>query len=193
MNVRLGIDLDGVVAEFNDGWTELHNAEFGGALHPDMVTMWDGLHELAGFDDMAGFWAWARGNEARPSVFRHLGLVAGAIDALRRLDRAGHRIVIVTTKPRWAVPDTLHWLADRDIPTTEIHFADRKHDVACDVYLDDAPVVLPDLVAHRPAALVCRFVRPWNAAIAGAHDVHGWDEFEQLVADFAAARGGRAQ
>ncbi len=191
--MRLGIDLDGVVAAFNDGWTELHNAEFGGALHPDMVTMWNGLHALAGFDDMASFWAWARGNDTRPSVFRHLDLVPGASETLRRLDDVGHRIVIVTSKPRWAISDTLHWLADHDIPTTEIHFVDRKHEVACDVYLDDAPVVLPDLVTHRPDARVCRFVRPWNTTVAGAHDVESWDEFERLVSRFASGDRDAAQ
>jgi 5'(3')-deoxyribonucleotidase len=181
--LRLGIDLDGVVTDFNSGWIALHNAEFGGSLHPDMVTMWDGLHRLAGFDDMDRFWEWARGGDRRPSIFRHLDLLPGALDTLRRLDAAGHEIVIVSTKPDWAVHETLHWLAERKIPTREIHFSFRKHDVACDVYLDDAPVVLPDLLAHHPEATVCRFVRPWNRPIPGAIDIRTWDEFHDLVTE----------
>ncbi|NND74479.1 MAG: hypothetical protein HKN44_05685 [Ilumatobacter sp.] len=191
--MRLGIDLDGVVAAFNDGWTELHNAEFGGELHPDMVTMWNGLHTLAGFESMGEFWAWARGNGERPSVFRHLQLLPDAIETLQRLDGARHRIVIITSKPRWAIPDTLRWLADHEVPTTEVHFVDRKHEVPCDAYLDDSPLVLPDLVTHRPDALVCRFVRAWNDPVDGAHDVAGWNEFERLVSDFAVTRGDDAQ
>ena len=186
--MRLGIDLDGVVANFNKGWTDLHNAEFGGRLTPEMVTAWDGLHSLGGFDDMAAFWDWARGNGERPSIFRHLDLLPGALETLHRLRGDGHDIVIVTTKPEWAIPDTLRWIADRGLPTREVHFAEAKHEVECDAYLDDAPNVLPDLVEHRPGALVCRFVRPWNDPVAGAVDVTDWDEFETAVALRSKAR-----
>lgn len=179
--LRLGIDLDGVVADFNAGWMELHNAEFGGALTPDLVTSWDGLHRLGGFDDMDAFWAWARGNEVRPSIFRHLSLLPHALDTLRALAAEGHRIVIVSTKPDWAVHETLHWLADNAIPTREVHLTFTKHEVDCDVYLDDAPTVLPELVEHHPDALVCRFVRPWNRPVAGTVDVTSWAEFHQIA------------
>lgn len=181
--LRLGIDLDGVVADFNAGWMELHNAEFGGALTPDMVTSWDGLHTLGGFTDMDAFWGWARGNGKRPSIFRHLNLLPDALDTLHVLAAEGHRIVIVSTKPDWAVHETLCWLADNAIPTREIHLTFTKHEVDCDVFLDDAPVVLPDLVEHRPNALVCRFVRPWNVPVDGAVDVTSWPAFHAIVTE----------
>lgn len=187
-SLRLGIDLDGVVADFNAGWMELHNAEFGGTLTSDMVTSWDGLHHLGGFDDMDAFWAWARGNNNRPSIFRHLSLLPDALDTLRLLAGEGHRIVIVSTKPDWAVHETLHWLADNAIPTREVHLTFTKYEVDCDVYLDDAPVVLPELVAHRPKALVCRFVRPWNVPVEGAVDVTSWAEFHALVTERSRTR-----
>lgn len=181
-SLRLGIDLDGVVADFNAGWTALHNAEFGGALTPDMVTMWDGLHRIGGFDDMDAFWAWARGNDQRPSIFRHLDLLPGADETLRRLRSEGHQIVIVSTKPDWAVHETLNWLADNEIPTREVHLTFSKFEVACDIYLDDAPPVLPELVEHHPDAIVCRFVRPWNKPVEGTVDVSSWAEFHAIVA-----------
>ncbi len=186
--LRLGIDLDGVVADFNAGWTALHNSEFGGALTSDMVTMWDGLHQLGGFDDMDAFWAWARGNERRPSIFRHLELLPGALDTLHRLDAEGHQIVIVSTKPDWAVHETLHWLADNALPTREVHLTFSKYEVDCDIYLDDAPPVLPELVEHHPDALVCRFVRPWNKPVDGTVDVTDWSDFHAIVADETSRR-----
>jgi uncharacterized HAD superfamily protein len=182
-HLRLGIDLDGVVADFNGGWTQLHNNEFGGSLSPDLVTTWDDLHTVGGFDDMEEFWAWARGNDERPSIFRHLDLLPGALDTLRALDAEGHRVVIVSTKPDWAVHETMHWLADNEIPTREVHLTFTKHLVDCDVYLDDAPGVLPDLVEHHPNALVCRFVRPWNQPVAGTVDVNNWAEFHAIVTE----------
>ncbi len=186
--MRLGIDLDGVVADFNAGWIDLHREEFGSDLHPDMVTTWDGLHELGGFADMGAFWRWARGSRDRPSIFRHLEPYPDAVDTLRQLDRAGHDVVIITTKPRWARRDTLRWLADHDLPTGEIHITSQKHRVACDVYLDDSPHVVPTLVSRRPESTVCRFVRPWNAPVDGAVDVDSWRSFHALVTERSSAR-----
>jgi len=180
--MRLGIDMDGVICDFNAGWMKLHQHELGSELHPEMVVTWDNLHELGGFADMSAFWRWARGSDERPSIFRHLEPFPDALETLRRLHAAGHEIVIVTAKPRWAVPDTLRWLADHEVPTSEIHIRYRKHTVACDAYLDDSPVVLPELVEHRPDTLVCRMVRPWNTPVDGAVDVRDWAEFAAAVA-----------
>lgn len=179
--LRLGIDLDGVVCDFNAGWMKLHQSEFGSDLQPEMVVGWDSLHELGGFADMRAFWRWAQGTEDRPSIFRHLEPYPDALDTLHALRAAGHRIVIVTAKPDWAVPDTLRWLADHDVPTNEIHIVYDKYRVACDVYLDDSPTVLPSLVEHRPDATVCRMVRPWNVGVHGSVDVTDWSAFRGVV------------
>lgn len=183
--MRLGIDLDGVVADFNTGWMDLHAREHGSDLTADLVTSWDGLHHVGGFASMGEFWWWARGGDHRPSIFRDLDTYPGAVDTLGRLVRDGHDVVILTSKPWWAIHDTYHWIADNGLPTREVHMRDDKWAVACDVYLDDSPVVLPPLVRHRPEAVVCRFVRPWNEPLAGARDVRGWDDFAALVDDLA--------
>ncbi len=181
--MRLGIDLDGVVADFNAGWMKIHAEEFGTDLHPDMVDSWNCLHRIGGFADMREFWSWASPKPHRPSVFRYLEPYPTAVDSLRALVRDGHRVVIVTTKPHWARIDTFRWLADTDLPTTEVHMSDRKYEVDCDVYLDDAPHVLAELAEHRPGATTCRFVRPWNRPVAGTHDIAGWAEFVEVVTE----------
>jgi 5'(3')-deoxyribonucleotidase len=187
--VRLGIDLDGVVADFNGGWIAAYNAQFGGALTTDLVVSWDSPLDLTHFEDMRAFWRWAR-NHGGHSVFRHLEPYDGAVDTLRALNREGHDIVIVTAKPDWAVHDTLEWLADHRIPTREIHVIEDKWEVDCDVYLDDSPHMVPDLVKHRADRVVCRFVRPWNERVDGALDVTDWAGFAELVHDLTANSGG---
>ena len=32
---------------------------------------------------------------------------------------------------------------------------------------------------------MCRFVRPWNRPVAGTVDVHGWEEFGEMVEGLA--------
>lgn len=177
--MRLGIDLDGVVANFNAGWMDLYNEENGTALTPDMVRTWDVFVPLTKFDSNAEFWAWAR-NDGGPGLFRHLPVFPGAVDSLKRLSR-NHKIVIITTKPPWANAETFAWIADNGIPTREVHITGRKWEIDCDVYLDDGPHNLKRLVAERPNRMVCRYVRPWNQPVAEAIDVDSWDTFEALV------------
>ncbi|MDX1690677.1 MAG: hypothetical protein R3290_06620 [Acidimicrobiia bacterium] len=185
--MRLGIDLDGVVADFNAGWIDRYNAEFRSDVAHDAVRHWNAIPGLTHFEDMEAFWTWARGDESG-SLFRHLETYPDAVPALERLDGAGHDVVIITTKPRWAIHDTFAWLAEHRIPTEEVHITWDKHRVPCDVYLDDAPHVIERIHRNRPESLVCRFVRPWNEPVAGVRDVESWADFEAAVHDLATSR-----
>lgn len=176
--LRLGIDLDGVVADFNAGWTTRYNDAFGTSLKPDDILQWEGLLGFTHFADMEEFWAWAR--EPAPSVFRHLPPIDGALETLRDLAER-HWLVIVSSKFDWAIPDTLEWLAEHRVPAREIHFVWDKTTVDCDVYLEDAPHNLEALCARRRASTVCRMVRAWNDPLDGCVDVRDWDEFADVV------------
>jgi len=186
--VRLGIDLDGVCAQFHKGWMERHAREFGSSLQPSMVDKWDGLHELGGFADAHEFWTWFRNGDG-PSSFRHLEPYPDALPTIRRLVDAGHSIVILTHKFDWSISDTFAWLSDVKMPTKEVHILGDKHRVECDVYLDDSPFVLPALAANRPDALICRFVRGWNNPVEGVTDIESWEQFENVVTDRSHSRG----
>lgn len=179
--LRIGVDLDGVVADFNAGWIDLYNREFGTAISSDEVVGWDHMLTLTHFPVMDEFWTWARSaHDDRRCIFRYLGTYPGAVDGLR--DLVGrHHVVIVSHKFPWAIPDTLAWLAELEVPLQEIHFLRAKAQVDCDVYLEDAPYQLADLRAGRPDAIVCRFVRPWNKPVEGCVDIHDWSAFVAYV------------
>lgn len=182
-SLRLGIDLDGVVADFNQGWIARYNSQFDAALHPDQVIAWDGLVPITHFADMGEFWSWAR--EGPASIFRELPVYDGAIDVLTRL-AVDHRVVVLSSKFDWAIPDTLEWLAEHRFPTREIHFTWDKAAVDCDVYLEDAPHNLHALADERADRTVCRFVRAWNSPVDGTVDVASWAAFAQVVAEVGA-------
>ncbi len=183
--MRLGIDLDGVVADFNAGWIRRYNQDFGTSIPLDAVEVWSQYKELTHFTDRAGFWEWAR-DQGDGSLFRHLETYPGAVAALQELEASGQDVVIITTKPDWAVHDTFAWLAEHRIPTREVHITWAKWRVPCDVYLDDAPHQLTRLHRGRPEAVVCRFVRPWNDPMPGVRDITDWPEFVEMVETLAA-------
>ena len=177
--MRLGIDLDGVIADFNAGWMHRYNEEHGTNLRPEMVQTWDAFVPLTRFNTEAEFWEWAR-NDGGHGLFRDLPVFPDALESLKRLSR-DHKIVIITTKPPWATAETFAWIADHEIPTREVHITGRKWEVDCDVYLDDGPHNLELLVSERPNRTVCRFIRPWNEPIPGAIDIDTWETFEAFV------------
>lgn len=185
--LRVGVDMDGVLADFNTGWMARYNAEFGTALEAGMVQRWDGLHGLTHFGSMAGFWDWVRA--AGRTTFRDAPALPGAIESIRRIAQH-HRVVVVSSKFDWAIPDSLAWLAEHAVPAREVHFLWDKRLARCDVYLDDAPYQLEQLRDGLPDAVVCRMVQPWNDPLPGVEDIHAWSEFETLVDRAAAARTG---
>jgi 5'(3')-deoxyribonucleotidase len=183
--LRVAIDMDGVLADFNTGWMERYNREFGTQLDATAVQDWDGPRILTHFGSMREFWAWARG--AGRSTFRDAPALEGAVEAANRIaDR--HRLVIVSSKFPWAIPDSLAWLADHGVRAREVHFLWDKSVAGCDVYLDDAPHVLRHLVGRQPRATICRMVRAWNEPVPGTIDIESWAQFEALVDDLAPAR-----
>ena len=184
-SLRLGIDLDGVVADFVAGWISRYNQDFEADLTPSSVQTWDGLHTLTHFKDADEFWKWAS-DHGGGSVFRHLEMYEGATDALAELSRQGHEIVIITLKPDWAVHDTFAWIADHRLPTREVHVTAEKWQVSCDIYLDDSPEQLTRYLEERPDRLVCRFVRPWNVPVEGARDIPTWKDFVEFAMSQAA-------
>jgi len=188
MSLRLGIDLDGVVADFTGGWVRAYNDSFGTELVPEDVTSWGAAPQLTHFRHMGEFWRWAMDIDGS-SLFRTLDVYPEAIDVLRSLSVWGHEIVILTSKPDWAVHDTFAWIAEAAVPTREVHVLEDKWRVACDVYLDDAPHHLRAIVRHRPKAITCRMIRPWNHAVDEVTDVDSWGAFEKIILD--QALGGR--
>lgn len=178
--MRLGIDLDGVVANFTQGWMHFYNRDFGTDLVVADSQRWHDLVDLTHFRDIGEFWDWTSDLDGR-SIFWHLEPFPGAIEAVQALHEKGHDIIIITTKPAFAVEDTHEWIEKHGIPASEIHILEDKWLVNSDVYLDDGPHVLPGLVENRPHATVCRYVRPWNEPVPGAIDIRDFDEFGELV------------
>ena len=178
--MRLGIDLDGVVANFTQGWMNFYNRDFGSNLRFEDSQNWGDLVDLTHFDNIREFWDWSSDLNGH-SVFWHLDPFPGAIEALRSLVDDGHHIIVITTKPSFAVGDTHEWIECHRLPAAEIHILEDKWLIDADVYLDDGPHILRPLVHHRPDRTVCRYVRPWNTPVEGALDVHDFDEFREVV------------
>ena len=180
MGARLGIDLDGVVVDFSGGWVALYNAEFGSDIAVEDVVTWGAPRDLTHFASMSMFWSWARTCGNGRSLFHVLQPYPGALSGLDNLVAAGHDIVIVTTKPSFAIADTHEWLVHHQVPAVEVHILDDKAAVSCDVYVDDAMHNLESYRLRRPGAQVVRWVQPWNEPMSGVADATTWDDVARI-------------
>lgn len=187
----LGVDLDGVCADYTLGFREVAAIEWN--VPEESLTTevsWDfaewGL-------DREGFLQLHRASVQDHRMFRDMPAIPGASDSLWRLSDAGIWIRIVTHRlvTNWGhqiiVGDTVEWLDLRSIPYRDICFLGRKPEVQADAYVEDAP---HNVVALRERGnTVIVFDQPYNRDLPGPR-AESWDEVEALVAGMVTQKGG---
>jgi 5'(3')-deoxyribonucleotidase len=178
--MRIGVDLDGVVANFTKGWTTQYEIDFNKKIQPSDITEWGLSKPLTHFEEEIDFWNWAK-NINGSSIFRNLEVYEDSVETLIELSKLGHEIVILSSKPWWSVHDTFMWLGERKIPTREVHFLEDKWKINCEVYIDDAPHQLEMYVEKVPTKTIIRFVRDYNTPVEGTIDLHNWKDLTSLL------------
>jgi 5'-nucleotidase len=172
----LGVDLDGVCADYTEALREVVATERG--IHPGELPeprTWDfaewGL-------DRAGFERVHRRAVTHHRIFRTMPVVEGAAEALWRLSDAGIWIRIITHRlaVNWghaiAVSDTVEWLDTHAIPYRDLCFLGAKPQVEAHLYVDEVVV----------------FDAPYNRDLDGPRAAD-WREVEHLVAEVASRAG----
>lgn len=162
----LGVDLDGVCADFMGGLREVAANWLDVPI--DTLTKAP-THNYPEWhlDDAGGFDALYRYAATRCDLFRNLRPVPGASLVLRRLwTRERIRIRVITYRlyfeffHRIAVDQTVEWLDKHDFPYWDLCFMKDKAAVGADLYIEDS--------ASNVAALrqgnkrVISFVTPQN-------------------------------
>ncbi|MCL4434766.1 MAG: 5'-nucleotidase [Actinobacteria bacterium] len=140
----LGVDLDGVVADFY-GRLRVIAAEWLGRSVEELsmdgsdISQW-GIGE--GQDDYERLHRFAL---TERNLFSTMDPIPGAPQALRGLSRKGVRIRIVTHRlvfkrlHRQSVMQTVKWLDHHDIPYWDLCFLGEKSAVDADCFVDDTP------------------------------------------------------
>lgn len=186
--MKIGIDVDGVLANFNESYIELIKKETGIALPKPDATYPDQWHyERAGGvtrEQENRIW-----EEIKSTQFwGTLQPMAGALDALRRLNAlrfTGVQSYFITSRPgRMAKFYTEMWLKfhGMDMPTVVI--ADDKGSVAkgivLDVFVDDKPENIQDVAATTARTRVYLIDQPYNR------------EYQQALKEYPDLRDARA-
>jgi beta-phosphoglucomutase-like phosphatase (HAD superfamily) len=183
----LGVDLDGVVADFARGLKPIA-AEWLGVPEPGLTDEisygfgeW-GLERAGGYDALHRFAVKER------ELFARLPPIPGAPAALRRLSAVGDiRIRIITHRLyiHWfhkeAIRQTTEWLEHHGIPYWDICFMRDKAAVGANLYLEDSPENIRSLRAAGNETIVV--VNSTNRDLPGPR-AESWAEIERLVRGF---------
>lgn len=143
-NFILGLDLDGVVADFYGTIRPLAAIWLGRPIDDLTTEPTYGLKEW-GFRDTSAYKDFHRWAVRERELFRALPPMDGAAPALRRLSDAKVRIRIITHRlfipyfHQEAVAQTVEWLDKHGIPYWDLCFMADKSAVKADVYVEDGP------------------------------------------------------
>jgi 5'(3')-deoxyribonucleotidase len=150
----LGVDLDGVVADFYEGLRPIAAEWLGvpvNTLTPDVTY---GLPEWQ-LDRAGGYERLHRFAVTQRDLFKILNPLPLAPVVLRRLSAREIRIRIITHRlfikyfHEKALIQTIGWLEHHGIPYWDLCFMKDKAAVGADLYLEDAPANVEKLRAAR--------------------------------------------
>lgn len=165
--MKIGIDIDGVLADFTGHWPALYKLWFGRDVDQRIVDSWNGIAQVFGDEDL--FWRWV---DSVPNFWRDMPLIEGAAGALYDLKMKGHELILITNRHDRARAQTDQW-AKLHLPVFprlwEIHHVKGdKSVVPCQLYIDDNPRRIRELRKNQHR--VIRFWQPWNEELDSSGD-----------------------
>src|SRR5215470_9158706 len=181
--VVLGVDLDGVCADFYPRMREIAAEWFERPLQELTKDVTYGLPEwgIAGPDQYQSLHRFA---VSERDLFVTVGMIPGARRVLRTLSDEGYHLRIITHRlfihyfHAEAVQQTIQWLDHQGIPYHDLCFMKDKEQVGADIYIEDSPDNIRSLRAQG-LYTIC-FANSTNRDV-GEPRAQSWDEVYGLI------------
>lgn len=176
-HLRIGLDLDGVVCDFHGALIEAVGA-------PSRMDGWDWA---TWYPLSLEKQAQAAAFTADPESYANLAMLPGAKRGVRALHDFGHKITIVTARPKDAEEATQAWVRRHlrgDIEEVMVvggngEKVERIVEQAFHLVIDDNAVTIQRLVELGIGAVV--FNQPWNVGKVDAPRVYDWRHLRYVI------------
>lgn len=173
--MKLGVDLDGVVCDFQTPANEWLAAKAGVPVLP--VDCWDWFKA---YPNGGVLWDQLWNHAADKDLFISLKAFPAAHLVLNHLWGVGHDITFITFRPQWAREQTEEWLHRNGFGGFPLVFTANKGEVPWDLLLEDNGPCVAELVQQGRNAVLFR--RPWNTEFWNrVPDIDSWWAFKNLV------------
>ncbi|MCP3965221.1 MAG: 5'-nucleotidase [Lentisphaerae bacterium] len=179
----LGVDLDGVCADFYGKMREIASEWFECDTEALTTEVSYGFKEW-GIVDQEQYNSLHRFAVTQRDLFKRMDIIPGARKYLRKLSDEGYRIRIITHRlfihyfHAPAVKQTIEWLDTHAIPYWDLCFMRAKDQVGADVYIEDAPHNINRL-RSKGFYTIC-FANSTNVKIEQPR-AQSWEEVYEMV------------
>jgi len=176
----VGLDIDGVVADFQNGWINLYEKHFGTVFSEEHRGSWDAFKNTH-FKSESDFWEWFDAIHG----WAQLPVISGAVGGVYTLQKAGVDFVFVTNRHEKIAGETKLWLTD-NLPFAadySVRHVKHKHfEKDIQVFVEDSPINIT-LFRHWGRQVVT-FNQPWNKHVKAPPHVNDWNSLTNLLISF---------
>jgi 5'(3')-deoxyribonucleotidase len=190
MNLRIGVDVDGVIADLHKEWLRRYNRDFNDDLTSEEITEW-------AIDKFVRPIALEKNEDGLPHLFAYLAdedlykyvpPIAKAREGCEYIRRRGHDVVFVSSCVRGQADQKVEWMIRhkfikpmRGDTLLDFVAASDKSLIAVQALIDDRDKNLRD---SRAGTIRVLFDSPWNRNTAITdYDLimYGWNNIEETV------------
>jgi 5'(3')-deoxyribonucleotidase len=169
-NRIIAIDVDGTIADLLPAWLWRYNLEYGDDLSEDKIVRWS-IHEFVRPICGTKIYDYLKD----PTLYDNVQPYPGAIEAIKKIKFAGHRVIYPTVTPIETPGIKYNWLKAFgliDDMRDYIEVTDKSL-IAAHMLIDDRPENLDFFKGTRVLML-----RPWNMHRKndGYCPVNDWEE-----------------
>lgn len=180
--MKIGLDIDGVVADFSGTVVALYDNWFGETC-PIVWDRWDAYDMSPHFPRWADCAAWCD----KAGVWGSMPFIPGAAAGIDALASAGHDIKFLTARRGDVCLQQTNTWFDREIRARlglgrkrlYAELSGKKSDIPCQLYVDDGPEELAAL--KRAGMSTVRFEQPWNVKRPATAVVKNWTDLVALI------------
>lgn len=180
--MRIGLDIDGVVADFTGHINHLYVNWFGEEC-PIVWNEWTAYKASEHFPSWSVASAWAD----KVGLWETMPLLPGVGAGIDALLGQGHKLTFITARSgEKCIYQTEDWFyrnferpfgfARRDL---HVGLGGSKASIPCSIYVDDGPEELAALKAAGKSTI--RFEQDWNKKVAATAVVKSWKELVNLI------------
>jgi 5'(3')-deoxyribonucleotidase len=163
--IRLGIDVDGVLRDFDSKVIEIAKQVYPDKILGEVTRGWDFPNIDVDIKELSKLWQETHCEE----IYRNAELMPNVKEEFKllkewcRTQRPGYQFICVTAQMPYNACHTHYWLGKHYFNFLEVHISNHKHKIDIDYLIDDSPKNYTKWVeAGRDEKAFILFNRPYN-------------------------------
>lgn len=163
--IRIGIDVDGVLRDFDTKVMEIIKREFPDKVLSDVTHGWDFPNVDMGIEELSKLWRETHAEE----IYQEAPLMPNVkedfaeLKEWSRAQKTRYQYVCVTAQMPYLAHHTYYWLGKNRFNFMEMYISNNKHTIDIDMMVDDSPKNYDKWVkSGRDESTFILFDRPYN-------------------------------